>query len=244
MCAPLLAHAGDTVLNARRRHVRSLQAGLSIVELMVGVAIGLVIVAAAALLMTGQLVENRRLLVETQLQQDLRGAADIITRELRRAGTGQETEALDTIWYAGTPEVRYNSKAAALSVSSSLVTFDYGVDYSPGPYGFRLSSGIIETRLGASGWQDLTDGNVMRVLSFTPTLSVASATPIQLPCPSLCADGTSDCWPKFQVRELSFGITAEAKSDPAVKRSISSRVRLRNDFVLFADPLTNRICPA
>ena len=119
MCAPLLAHAGDTVLNARRRHVRSLQAGLSIVELMVGVAIGLVIVAAAALLMTGQLVENRRLLVETQLQQDLRGAADIITRELRRAGTGQDTEALDTIWYAGTPEVRYNSKAAALSVSSS-----------------------------------------------------------------------------------------------------------------------------
>jgi type II secretory pathway pseudopilin PulG len=233
------------VLNPNRQRARSLQGGLSIVELMVGVAIGLVIVAAAALLMTGQLVENRRLLVETQLQQDLRGAADIITRELRRAGAGQETEALDMLWYPGTPEVRYNSKAAALSVSTGLVTFDYGVDYTPGPYGFRLSgSGVIETRLGASGWQDLTDGNVMRVLSFTPALSVASATPIQLPCPTLCADGTSDCWPKFQVRELSVGITAEAKSDPAVKRSIGSRVRLRNDFVRFADPSTNRICPA
>lgn len=232
------------MLNQHQRSPRRRQTGLSIVELMVGVAIGLVIVAAATLLMTSQLVENRRLLVETQLQQDLRGAADIITRELRRAGTGTEDEALNMIWYPGTPEVRYNLKAAALSVGPGLVTFDYTADAAPGPYGFRLSSGIIETRLGLSGWQDLTDPNVMRVLSFTPTLSVASATPIQLPCPNLCADGTSDCWPKFQVREVSVVITAEAKSDPAVKRSISSGVRLRNDFVRFADPATNRMCPA
>ena len=212
---------------------------------MVGVAIGLVIVAAAALLMTGQLVENRRLLVETQLQQDLRGAADIITRELRRAGTQTDSDALDMLWYPGAAEVRYNSKAAVLSVSTGLVTFDYGVDLKVGPYGFRLSSsGVIETQLGSSGWQELTDGNVMRVLSFTPTLSVATATPIPLPCPNLCADGTSNCWPTFQVRELNMGITAEAKSDPTVKRSIGSSVRLRNDFVRFADPSTNRICPA
>jgi hypothetical protein len=212
---------------------------------MVGVAIGLVIVAAAALLMTGQLVENRRLLVETQMQQDLRGAADIITRELRRAGTQTDSDALDMLWYPGAAEVRYNSKAAVLSVSTGLVTFDYGVDLKVGPYGFRLSSsGVIETQLGSSGWQDLTDGNVMRVLSFTPTLSVATATPILLPCPNLCADGTSNCWPTFQVRELNMGVSAEAKSDPTVKRSIGSSVRLRNDFVRFADPSTNRICPA
>lgn len=232
------------MLKQRHSSLRRRQAGLSIVELMVGVAIGLVIVAASALLMTSQLAENRRLLVETQLQQDLRGAADIITRELRRAGTGTEDEALNTIWYPGTPEVRYNLKAAALSVSTGLVTFDYTANAAPGPYGFRLSSGIIETRLGASGWQDLTDGNVMTVSSFTPTLSVASATPIQLPCPSLCADDTSDCWPRFQVREVNIGITAQAKSDGAVKRSLTSRVRLRNDFVQFADPATNRMCPA
>ncbi|MBL0296208.1 MAG: hypothetical protein IPQ21_03185 [Betaproteobacteria bacterium] len=53
---------------------------------MVGITVGLFIVAAAAMLVTTQLGDNRRLLLETQVQQDLRATADIITRELRRAG--------------------------------------------------------------------------------------------------------------------------------------------------------------
>ncbi len=231
------------MLKHRQPSLRRRQAGLSIVELMVGVAIGLVIVAAAALLMTTQLVENRSLLVETQLQQDLRGAADIITRELRRAGALQETDSLSTVWYPGTGEVRNNLMASSLSISSSQINFNYGSDGALGPYGFRLTGDIIQTRLGAAGWQDLTDGNVMRVRSFVPELTLVSAAPIKLPCPKLCADGTSDCWPRFQVRELTISITAEAKSDPAVKRSIESRTRVRNDYVLFSDPLTNRMCP-
>ena len=53
---------------------------------MVGVAIGLFVVAAASMLVVTQLSDNRRLTLETQVQQDLRATADIITRELRRAG--------------------------------------------------------------------------------------------------------------------------------------------------------------
>ena len=74
------------MLSCGSRQRSGSQRGLSIVELMVGIAIGLIIVAAASLLMSGQLNENRRLLAETQLQQDLRAASDIITRELRRIG--------------------------------------------------------------------------------------------------------------------------------------------------------------
>ena len=51
---------------------------------MVGVAVGLFVVAAASMLVATQLSDNRRLTLETQVQQDLRAAADIITRELRR----------------------------------------------------------------------------------------------------------------------------------------------------------------
>lgn len=219
------------------------QRGLSIVELLVGVAIGLVIVAAAALLMTGQLVENRKLLTETQLQQDLRGAADIITRELRRAGGEVETSALRTLWYPGTPQVQDGVMASRLTVSASQVNFDYGVEFTSGPWGFRLNSGVIQTLLGASGWQDLTDANVMRVLSFSPRLLPATAAPVRLPCPKLCADGTSDCWPRYQVRELEITIEAEAKSDPSVKRAIATRARLRNDYVQFFDPALDLMCP-
>ena len=65
---------------------RATQQGASLVELLVGVAVGLFIVAGATLIVSTQLSENKRLLAETQLQQDLRAAADIMTRELRRSG--------------------------------------------------------------------------------------------------------------------------------------------------------------
>ncbi len=68
---------------------RALSRGLSLVELMVGITVGLFVVAAASVTMTGQLSENRQLMLDTQLQQDLRAAADIVTRELRRIGTMQ-----------------------------------------------------------------------------------------------------------------------------------------------------------
>ena len=66
---------------------------------MVGVAIGLFVVAAASMLVVTQLSDNRRLTLETQVQQDLRASADIITRELRRAG--HWGKARDGVWYMG-----------------------------------------------------------------------------------------------------------------------------------------------
>lgn len=62
------------------------QRGLSIIELMVGVAIGLFIVAGGSKLLADGLVGNRRVIIESRLSQDLRSATDIIARDLRRAG--------------------------------------------------------------------------------------------------------------------------------------------------------------
>ena len=108
------------------------QTGLSIVELLVGVAIGLVITAAATLLMSGQLIENRRLLTETQVQQDLRAATDIMAREMRRVGGSSELASLRSIWYPGSAQVVSNYNARQLNVpSATAVEFEY----FPGPYG-------------------------------------------------------------------------------------------------------------
>ena len=120
------------------------QRGLSLVEMMVGVAIGLLIVAAAALMVSSQLVENRRLMLETQVQQDLRAAMDILTRELRRAGYYDYT-----LWsskpiaaYRGGPDPncnRYN--LVAPSNTSPVTEVDYRYyrsQISNGESGFKL----------------------------------------------------------------------------------------------------------
>ena len=199
--------------------------GLSLVELMVGIAVGLFVVAAASVLMTTQLSENRVLLLETQLQQDLRAAADIITRELRRIGTMQTpTAAVAFPGTAATPNP-YSSVTLAASSPAADIEFAYhrrGAEV--GPWRFVLQNGVIRTRTGGGfALQDLTDGNVMRVTRFDITPTVSSG--IRIPCPKLCPSGGIECWPELQVREYEVVIEAEARNDNRVKRTLRSVVR-------------------
>lgn len=220
------------------------QAGMSIVELMVGVAVGLLVAAAASMLMSGQLVENRRLVIEAQMQQDLRAATDVMSRELRRAGTTGEVQILASIWHPGSTGVIRNDTADDLILSTGQVNYWYATPTAlPGPFGYKKDGTMLRTLLGET-WQELTDANVMSVTAFTPTVTPeASANAIVLPCPKLCPDGTTDCWPKFQVRSAKVDIEAQARRDSNVKRAISSTVRLRNDYVVFSNWAANQICP-
>jgi prepilin-type N-terminal cleavage/methylation domain-containing protein len=219
------------------------QRGLSLVEMMVGVAIGLFIVAAAGVLVSTQLNENRRLLLETQVQQDLRATADIIARELRRAGYNDLWH--ESIWTAddtSTDGPAPNPQAAVVS-SNSEVEFSYHRTASEQQFGFKLQDGRIKTRLGAA-WQDLTDRNTLLVSRFDVTERGGPV--VRMSCPKLCADGTESCWPTVQVRDVEIAITGNAVTAPEVQRTVTSRARLRSDAVVFnvaASPAPNRICP-
>lgn len=219
---------------------RAAQRGASLVELMVGVAIGLVVVAAAVTLAATQLVEHRRLQLETQVQQDLRAAADLVTRELRRAGHWPEaTLAIATAGASAVP----NPYAAITPTTGTATQVDFAYarpDAASGPFGFRLDGGVLRMRLGAAGWQELTDAKVLRVTAFGVTPRPGA--PIRLPCPAPCADGTTDCWLTLTVREFVIDIAGEAAADPAVRRTLRTVVRPRNDLLAF-DAGATAACP-
>lgn len=230
---------------AQQHLARAGQRGLSLVELMVGIAIGLIIVAAASMLTSTQLSENRLLMTETQLQQDMRAAMDLITRELRRIGSQSESLALQGLWVEGGSGPLKNDFAASPSASANAVAVDnlrYGY-WQPGvaadAFGFKLEGGVIKTRIG-DNWQELTDPNVLRVTTFSITPQNSGW--IRLPCPKNCPDGTSDCWPQVQVREFLVTMAAEARGVQGINRSLSSRVRLRNDYLKF-NTGTAALCP-
>ena len=230
-------------------------AGLSLVELLVGIAIGLFIVAGAATVLTAQLNDNRQLLLETQLQQDLRSAADIVTRELRRAGYWASA---DHGVYAPDRQVERNGLtdlSTDVDGSGVGVSFRYQRESGADSFGFKLENGVVRTKLaGSTGWQDLTDANTVRITDFTITQQ--SGPPVQLACPKACPPpsgalppGTTAanyCWPTFTVRDLVVTLTGQAVSDASVQRTLRSTVRLRNDRVQFnADPTDpNQSCPA
>ena len=210
--------------------------GLSLVELLVGIAVGMFVVASAAMLVSTQLNDNRKLLLETQVQQDLRATADIITRELRRAG--HWNNAASFVWTA--------SGASALNPYSVVTTnagppAEVGFKYwrqanESGPFGFKQDGNVLKTLLGAGGWQELTDGNTLRITALSITPHDGPST--RLPCPKACPlpGGGEGCWPTLTVRELDVDISGEAASDPSVKRSLRTVVRLRNDLVQGACP--------
>lgn len=237
------------------------QRGLSIVELMVGITIGLIIVAGASVLLSGQIVENRRLVAEAQVQQDLRATADIITRELRRSGAlGTDTFLLQRIWIPGSvTDPAANMHSALLSPASGAapddqVAFNYyptgpGTDGPPGVgFGFRLDTtrGVIETNLRAGGWQDLTDPATVNITRFE--VERLDDTQVRLPCARPCADSTSNCWPTINTRTFLVRFTAQSRSLPDVVRSHQSRVRVRNEHLQFfthtADITLAAVCPA
>ena len=233
------------MLNECRISGRRRQRGLSLVELLVGVAVGLFVVAGAAMVVGTQLGESRRLLLETQLQQDLRSSADIITRELRRAGFWSQSEL--GVWSpTATP-----SPNPFATVSMPVVTeVDYTYRRGPGqegPYGFKLdtTTGSIKTLLATAGWQDLTDPRTLRITALTITPNNTTVLP-PLPCPKACPApaGAQDCWPRLVIRSFDVTITGQAVHDSAVQRTLTTNVRLRNDNVQF-DPLNpTQYCPA
>lgn len=220
---------------------RAAQRGLSIVEMLVGVAVGLVVVAAATLMVSGQLADNRRLLLETQIQQDLRTSADLIARDLRRAGFWQDATRGTAAGGAalgmlGNPYAVVSPADHAASASEVTYTYahpsrpiDDNVVNDDEVYGFRLRDGVIETELGRGNWQALTDAATLRITRFLVTANHQAA---PLPCFRACSPGPTPCPPVQTVRAYTIDIAGQAVNDAAVQRSVRSEVRLRNDLVV------------
>ncbi|MCG3190352.1 MAG: hypothetical protein LKCHEGNO_03060 [Burkholderiaceae bacterium] len=229
------------MLNAdRSRAAPRRQTGLSMVELMVGVAIGLFVVAGATMAVSNQLGDNRRLMLETQIQQDLRAAADVIARDLRRSGYWAQAQ--EGVWYAGAVSVATNPYTAMTPASGVASAIEFG--YSRGAVennvldatdeaGFRLSGNAIQMNVGGT-WQALTDSTTLRITDFRITVLKQD---VPLACFNTCSGGGTACYPTQSVRDVRVEISGVAVHDPSVQRSARSQVRLRNDVV-------NGACPA
>lgn len=223
-------------------NARSNQHGLSLVELLVGLALGLFIVAVAGTLLVTQTPEQRRLAAEQRLMQDLRTAADVVTRDLRRAG--HWGAAASGVWMPAASGVGANPYAplAPDVAASDAANWRYSRDAVENhaldaneQFGLRLRNGAIELGLGAGQWQSLTDSGtlVVTALEVAPTVqTIELVGHCERPCPV----GDPACPPRLQVRRLSLAITARSSTDAAVVRSLRSEVRVRNDAVSGACP--------
>jgi len=228
------------------------QRGLSLIEMMVGITVGMIVVAGASLMMTNQVAEHSRLMLETQVQQDLRAAGDLMLRDLRRAGFWATPDR--GVWAPGMAAPASSPYAATSPAvdtqNGSQVTYSYSRadDYVlPIPstpeddliavdeaFGFRLSNDVLQSLMSGT-WQPLTDPNTLTITGFSVNLRVQPVT-LAGYCTNACPVGAANCPPEQHIRRIDIVLTGHAKHDAKVVRTINVSSRLRNDLIVGACP--------
>ncbi len=229
-----------SVIRSRRS-----QAGLSLTEFMVGIAVGLFVVAGAIAMLVSNLNNSRRLLVEARVNQDLRAAADVVAREVRRAGFWENAIA-GTVTTATSQSTTPNPNASVdADAGTSTITYSIARDTASGraatdnnldadeQFGFRLNSGVLEMQVSQGSWQPLTDPNIVTVNNFalTPTETVLD---IRSACAKPC---TGTPCPTVTVRSYAITLRGTATHDNNVSRTLVERVRVRNDAMAGTCPV-------
>lgn len=216
----------------RRRFLRGRrgQCGLSLVELLVGAALGLFLVGGAISLFVGNLGNSRRLLEEARVNQDLRTAADLIARDLRRAGywanaiTGPD----------GNPHAAIAVGYAAPASAPNQIEYSFSRDTDDASdpneqFGFRLAGGIVQMKTAAGIWQSITDPEVIDVTTLRVT-PVETPVALGAACSKACpASGACPPAPTLTLRRYDVLLQAKATNDASVTRQLQESVRVRND---------------
>ncbi len=190
--------------------------GFTLVELLVGLAVGSLVLASALWAVGSHLALHRRQQLAMQLDQELRAAAELMTRSLRRAGFWWGADsALPAPNPYGAWSVAAGPDAGSMAVRMAHAhphRAEDGARTRDEEQGFRVRGGVLETQLGEGNWQALTDPRLLRItrLELAPRLEPA--------CPA-----------GLIVRSLDITVQAQAVADASVRRQWSSTVRLRND---------------
>lgn len=236
----------------RQNHcgVRRYSRGLSIVELLVGVALGLFLLAGASSMLVSNIISSRALSAESRVNQNLRNAADLISRDLRRASYWENSVAGTTTSFVLSAQNPYTT----ISTGGSTITYSLARDASAGrtattdlntlnsadeQFGFSLNNGAIQMQVGAGNWRTITDTGTVRVTALAITPSVTDID-IRTACAKACCDvvnascaatnvAASPGCPKITVRRFDLSLTGQSATDSAVVRTIRTSVRVRND---------------
>jgi type IV pilus assembly protein PilW len=236
--------------------------GLSMVELMVGIVVGLFVVGGALNLFVDYLTNNRRMLIETRVNQDLRAAADLIARDLRRGGYWRNAQ-LGVSTDPAVAPLTNPHKVVAYDATTRELTYSYAkdanntLDAAEG-FGVRRSTeacstggtarGVLQLR-AANDWRTITDPCVMEIVAATDVsiVPVARTADLWSGCGCLLATTCTNAdfavggtyyatRPQVQIRQYTITLKGQAVSDAKVKRELTETVRVRNDEIVGACP--------
>jgi hypothetical protein len=223
-----------------------LQRGLTLIELMVSIAVGMLLVLAITQFFVGQVIGNTDLLKVTRLNQELRAIMDLTVRDIRRGGYW--ADAVSGVWYEGTPGVTANP-LQSITVGSTVNPDSTTTPGSSIKYAYDANgNGAIDDDENFTIRLNTTDHSVELVqgintvtttpLSDTGTTTITALTfsPELFPAPVTITCVVPGSNPVLTVRELKISVTGRLSSDATVTRTMQETVRIRADYIVGACP--------
>lgn len=226
--------------------------GLTLVELLVGIVVGLVVLSAAG----GAMISYMRSYSDSQkvlnLNQNMRAVMDIMTREIRRAGyMTSDISAMQNSppsprlfksnpFFEGDYDVAtynnnqcivfsYDKNGDAVASLGDKAGFKLGVDGKDRNVQMRKSATDDKLKCDWSGFQQLegiTDNDIV-VDKLQFTIQGFEGINIDIPTESCAVDPeTKDC---LYVRSVRIELTASTNSEPKIQQTLVQTVKIRND---------------
>ncbi|MFC7159521.1 PilW family protein [Pseudidiomarina halophila] len=200
------------------------QYGLSLVELMITITLGLLLMAALTAVFSNTLGVNSRSLKLSQLNEEATVVMDLMVGDLRRAG--YRADAAELIYDPANASTAFNDTVKVFSnpdgLANSCIVFSYD-ENSDGEYqsanedfGYRLFGGVLQRRRAsnscdAGGWEGLTKLDLLQVteLEFILTEQMINL---------------------VNEQRVTITMTVALPSDPEITRTMVSEVVIRNAF--------------
>jgi len=222
---------------------RNRQSGVTLIELLIGLALSLIVTSSMVVLMGNSMGSATRIIHMTQLSDELRNAMSMMSRDVRRANYSAHA----IYCYANADcgvgankvtvvsEVTVNGNCMTFNVDRSQNNFnDYTDPDSHEPGGFRLTEdvndvgslemwvgdGNVTCDSGSADWLALTDPDFVDINTFTVT-------------PTLIDESIEEGGGTLNIRSnaIDLEIFGVLRLDNTISRRIVDRIRVRNDFI-------------
>ena len=220
------------------------QAGLTLMETMISLALSLIVTTAMVILMGNSMGSATRLIHMTQLTDELRDTMSMMTRDVRRAN--YSANSIFCFGYSKCGTIGSARQAGDITVNGQCFTFTLdrkfdGDATNDAAGGFRLDdrngTGVVQMWTGGDGvaptcndhaaWIDLTDPSVVNVTNLDIDDSG-----------SITTEFSESETATYNSRQREIALTLEgqlvledARGNNVVERRIQDIIHVRNDYV-------------
>lgn len=196
------------------------QKGFSLIELLIGIVVGLIAVAAIVSAFTNIVLSNADYLKMIRLNQELNSLITLMTRDLKRAGySGAATGVTSANPFMTTANLTFGDAVDANTFRQ--ITFGYDtdddgvVDTAPAErFGYRYDSANLSVDgLKNTAWTTLSDEEAIEITGLTFVENNLSLT-----------DASTE-----EIRYIIITLSGRLAYDHSVSRTLTEQVRVRND---------------